>query len=203
MDLSAQWITQYGYVGVFLGLVLGIVGLPIPDETLLTLSGYLAYKGTFALFPTCSVAFLGSACGITVSYALGRVLGLRLDGRLGRFLHLTPKSLDRVHRWFARGGKWLLLVGYFIPGVRHLTAIVAGTSRLDVPVFALFAYTGALLWSLTFIFIGYCFGGEWNQILQGIAHHRLLCIAVISVVIIAVLAIRFGRHRPRRGDIPP
>lgn len=203
MNSYEEWLTRYGYAGIFLGLVLGIVGLPIPDETLLTLSGYLAFRGDFRLLPTCAVGFFGSACGITISYLLGRVVGLRLDGKLGRWLHLDRKALERVHAWFARGGKWLLLVGYFIPGVRHFTAIVAGSSKLEVPVFALFAYTGALLWSLTFISIGYRFGGEWNRVFHAISDHRLLVLAVAGAALIGWFALRVRARRDRGRGVPP
>jgi membrane protein DedA with SNARE-associated domain len=196
-------LIRYGYAGIFLGLVLGIVGLPIPDETLLAISGYLAYRGDFRLFPTCAVAFLGSACGITLSYILGRVVGIRLDGRLGRILHLDANTLERVHAWFARGGKWLLLFGYFIPGVRHLTAIVAGSTKLEAPAFALFAYSGALLWSLTFISIGYRFGGEWSRVFRAISDHRLLVLAVAAAGLIVWLAIHLRTRRAGKRELPP
>ena len=175
---------------MFVGLMLGILGLPVPEEVLLTFSGYLVYKGTFALLPTCVVGFLGSVCGITVSYTLGRTLGFRLVRRFGHILHVSVENLERMRDWFARSGKWLLTVGYFIPGVRHLTAIVAGASRLEMPVFALFAYMGALLWSLTFISIGYFFGEQWHQILRSFAHHRLIGVAAIAVALLTVSVIR-------------
>src|SRR6516225_10416948 len=73
-DAAFQWIAQHGYAGIFSLLVFGIVGLPVPDEWLLTFSGYLVYKRTLLFLPTFGAAFLGSACGITVSYLLGRVL---------------------------------------------------------------------------------------------------------------------------------
>ncbi len=66
-----QWIAQYGYLGIFSLLVLGIVGLPVPDETLLTLAGYLVYRGQLLLIPTVLAALLGSLCGITLSYSSG------------------------------------------------------------------------------------------------------------------------------------
>ena len=53
------------------------VGLPIPDETMLTFSGYLVFRGTLSLPMTLAVAFAGSVSGITLSYALGRFLGIR------------------------------------------------------------------------------------------------------------------------------
>ena len=43
------WITQYGYLAIFFLLVFGIIGLPIPDETMLTFSGYLVYMGHLSL----------------------------------------------------------------------------------------------------------------------------------------------------------
>ena len=47
-----QWITEYGYFGIFFLLIFGIIGLPVPDEWLLVISGYLAYKNVLGLFPT-------------------------------------------------------------------------------------------------------------------------------------------------------
>ena len=145
------WITQYGYAAVFILLIFGIVGLPVPDETLLTFAGYLIYRGTFSLPLAFASAAAGSACGMTISYTLGRVLGLAVLHRYGKYLHLTPERLARAHAWFERVGHWALTVGYFIPGVRHLTAYAAGMSEVAPHQFALFAYAGTILWVTTFL----------------------------------------------------
>ena len=60
-------------------------------------------------------------------------------------------------------GKWALIIGYFIPGVRHLTGYVAGGLRLPWRYFALFAYSGALLWVSLFIGAGYVFQAQRTQ----------------------------------------
>jgi membrane protein DedA with SNARE-associated domain len=75
MDALLNWIPEYGYPALFLLLMLGIVGLPIPDETLLTFSGYLIFKNQLLWMPTMATAFFGSICGITISYLIGRRLG--------------------------------------------------------------------------------------------------------------------------------
>src|SRR5213593_3539260 len=72
-DAAFHWISQHGYLGIFSLLVFGIVGLPVPDEWLLTFSGYLVSKQTLRFAPTFIAAFCGSACGITFSYTLGRI----------------------------------------------------------------------------------------------------------------------------------
>jgi membrane protein DedA with SNARE-associated domain len=177
------WVAHYGYVGIFGLLMLGIVGLPIPDETLLMFTGYLIFKHELQPLPAFAAGFLGSICGITVSYALGRMLGLYLVTRLGHFLHIEPEALEQVRAWYERKGKYGLVISYFIPGIRHLAAYVAGSSRLSLPVFATFAYLGGLLWSGSFISIGYVLGDEWQQMSVSLHRYLLIGAGIITVVI--------------------
>jgi membrane protein DedA with SNARE-associated domain len=181
MDTLNTWITHYGYFGIFALLVFGIVGLPVPDETLLTLTGYLVYKGELHLGWAFSSALLGSMTGITFSYVLGKTFGLYIFKKYGRFFHITDERLDKTHDWFERFGKWSLLFGYFIPGVRHFVAIIAGTSKLELWKFTLFAYSGAFIWASTFFSIGYFFGEKWDIILHQIEKH-IIIISIIAAV---------------------
>ena len=194
-EIAIQWITHHGYAGIFSLLVFGIVGLPVPDEWLLTFSGYLIFKRTLLFPPTFLAAFLGSACGITVSYSLGRLFDTYVLVKYGRFFHMTPQRLERVHSWFARRGRWTLLVGYFIPGVRHLTGYVAGVSELNFADFALFAYTGAFCWAAVFITIGYILGEQWNRVLQSLHETKLLAIGLAIAAILAYVGLRYLRAR--------
>lgn len=157
-----QWVTQYSYVGIFSLLTLGIVGLPVPDEFLLTFVGFLIFRGRLDLIPAALAAFLGSVCGITLSYWLGRTLGIYLVTRYGPKIGLGPEQVRRVHDWFARIGGWSLTFGYYIPGIRHLTAYVAGTAEYELPHFALFAYLGAAIWTASFLALGYYVGDGWR-----------------------------------------
>src|SRR5262245_43659650 len=194
-DAAFQWITHHGYVGIFSLLVFGIVGLPVPDEWLLTFSGYLVFKRTLLFFPAFAAAFLGSASGITVSYALGRIFDTYVLMKYGRYFHLTPDRLERVHSWFETRGRWTLIIGYFIPGVRHLTGYVAGASELSYPSFALFAYSGAFCWALIFITLGYMLGEEWDRVLRSLHQTKLLMILAAAAVAIAYFAFVYRRRR--------
>jgi membrane protein DedA with SNARE-associated domain len=187
------WVEHYGYVGIFGLLMLGIVGAPIPDETLMVFTGYLIFKHELEPLPAFAAGFLGSICGITVSYALGRMLGPYLVTRLGRFLHVKPEDLDRVRAWYEGKGKYGLVISYFIPGIRHLAAYVAGSSRLPLPVFAAFAYLGGLLWSGSFISIGYVLGDEWQQ--MSVSLHRYLVIGAGIVTVVMAIGFILMRRR--------
>lgn len=197
MELFEYWISNYGYYGITVLLALGIVGLPIPDETLLTFAGYLIFRGRLQALPTLAAALAGSISGITISYVLGRTTGYPLLHKYGRYVRVTQKELDRVHDFYHRVGGLSLTFGYYIAGVRHLTAYVAGASKLEYRVFAAFAYSGALVWASTFIFLGYTLGERWTQIL-GLVHEFGLIAGVVVVLAVAAYAVWFWRRRARK-----
>ena len=168
-DNASHLLHQYGEIGLFVLLAVGIFGLPIPDETLLVLAGYLAAHDHLNVLALFLAAWLGSICGISLSYTLGRLLEHSVLLRYGKYIGITQPRLEKAHCWFERYGKWLLTFGYYIPGIRHFTGIVAGISYLRYRDFALFAYSGALLWALSFISLGYFFFEQWQSVLNGLS----------------------------------
>jgi len=164
MDIIIHWIKANKYLGIFSSLMLGMFGLPVPDESILTLTGYLIAKHHLRPLRAVIAAYLGSTCGITLNYVVGRTAAYHLVMRYGRLLRVTPEKLERAHEWFAHHGKWALFLGYFFPGLRHLVPLVAGASRLQWPLFALFTYSGGFLWAVSFISLGFMVGEEGGQI---------------------------------------
>jgi membrane protein DedA with SNARE-associated domain len=106
--------------------------------------------------------------------------------------------VEKAHSWFRRAGHWSLTFGYFIPGVRHLTAYAAGMSDLEYPTFGLFAYAGAALWASAFIGLGYLLGERWKAVQRNIDHY--LAGGAIAAVILAAgyLAWRKWFRTPRK-----
>lgn len=194
METVLDWILRYGYPGLFALLMLGIAGLPIPDETLLMFSGYLISRGRLNPFLSFAFSFAGSVSGISISYGMGRFVGQPVLFRYGRFVGITPNHLDRVRRWYQRRGEWVLMLGYYVPGVRHFTALVAGMSHLDYRVFAVFAYSGAAIWVATFLAIGYFVGENWQAALALVHRYTALFCVVLVVFIGAVWWIRARRR---------
>ena len=184
IDTILSWVHQYGYAGIFGLLLLGIVGVPVPDEWLLLFGGYLAERGELHLLPTLLAGFAGASAGISVSYLLGRGPGRMLLDRWGFLLHLDQARLERVRDWYDRRGRWLLTFCFFIPGVRHLVAIVAGASSMRWPEFALFAYCGALFWSATFILCGFWLGQEWRTLADQLQSHQWLAALGLALVVV-------------------
>ncbi len=197
IDPLIQWVAHHGYGVIFVTFALGVVALPVPNELLLAYLGYLVYKGQLTAVPTVGSAFLGSVCGMMLNYLLGRTIGGYLIKRFGGVVHVTEEKVDRVHDWFERKGRWGLLAGYFLPGVRHLTAFVAGTSRMSFAEFSFFMGSGALIWSALFIFLGFFFEDRWSRETAQIHHVLEISSVVVLVLIGAYLILQRVRSRKK------
>jgi membrane protein DedA with SNARE-associated domain len=165
-DPFTLWLIRYGCLALFFILALGIVALPVPEDTLMLFTGILIQRGALppilAIFSACA----GSMCGITVSYLLGRFAGDVIIKKYGGYIGLTEIRMAKMHGWFERFGRWILFIGYFIAGIRHFTGIFAGITSMEYKHFSLYAYAGAICWVCSLIGIGFFFGECCNQVIE-------------------------------------
>jgi len=196
-DAPLDWLAAHGSLALFGLLVLGIAGLPVPGETLLIVAGVLIGQSRLHAVPTYAAAMLGSSVGVTISYCIGRAAGVVIIQRHGPRLRIPAGSVDQVRASFRRAGKWGLMFGYFVPGVRHLTALVAGAACLEFGLFAMFAYVGAGLWSIAFITLGLYLGDRWRLVTHQIEAHGWLVAVAAVVAMAAVIVVRRRLHGAR------
>lgn len=202
MELINGWIEAYGYFAIYGMLVLGIVGLPIPDEMMLMFAGYSISMGRLDAAMTWSVAVAGSASGITISYLVGRTAGHAVLIRYGRRVGITEQRLDRVRGWFARAGHWTLTFGYFIAGFRHFTALVAGLSGLGFRTFGMYAWSGTLLWVSVYLSLGYFLGENWETAFRAMQRNMPWVLGVLVVIGLGWLLFAKRKRRIEAGDPP-
>lgn len=192
-------LMHYGYFGIIIALIGGIIGLPIPDEVLLTYLGYNIYEGKMVYFNSLVCAFVGAAGGISLSYLIGYKFGLPLLLKYGPKIHITETKINRTRRLFEKFGPPLLLVGYFIPGIRHLVAYVAAINRYPFKKFTVYAYIGALLWTFTFITLGKKLGQDWILVERYLSKYSIYII--LLALILCVVFYFYWRKRGMVGKV--
>lgn len=180
-------IIGYSYIGIFTALGLGIIGFPIPDETLLAFAGFLSFKDKLSFFLTLFTAFLGTSGGITISYFLGKYGSVYISNKYPEKFAAYSSRLKELGNFYNKYGEYALLMGFFIPGLRHFTAIFAGISNYPFWRFALFAYTGAFLWTVTFLTFGFFLESEWYLV----AHFSNRIIEPIIILLALALFLFF------------
>jgi membrane protein DedA with SNARE-associated domain len=199
-------ITKYSYFGIFVALGLGILGFPITDETLIAFVGFLVYEGKLNYLYAFAVCFTGASLGITMGYIIGRTLGTRLIKRYSARLKVNPDQIQNAKKFYVQYGKFALFIGYFIPGVRHLTAIFAGSSIMPYPLFAAFAYSGAALWTIVFMNLGFFLGERWHRV--SAYSNRYIIPFMLLVAIFLAIAVYWktaeekdNEHKNKSDDI--
>lgn len=188
MHFVIELFNNYGYIVLFMTLALELIALPLPGEVLMTYCGYLVYMKKMNLPMSILVAGFGAAAGITLSYFIGNTLGVGFFHKHGHYVHMDEKRLDKISTWFEKYGNKLLIIAYFIPGVRHVTGYFSGITKIPYKKFAFNAYLGAFLWTSTFISLGKVLGGDWAKF-HGLVRGYLIIGGLIIASIIAIIYI--------------
>ena len=190
LDAVLQWISSWGYIAIFSFFAGGLVGIPVPDEMLLMLAGYVVFKGGLNGSAAAIAAFLGSICGITITYFLGRTGGYYLIKKLVHFFNISQDRLDHAVALIGTRGRWAMPLSYFMPGLRQATPFTAGTLGIRFSVFAAATYPAGFVWAAAFVALGYYAGEEWLNASQEI--HQCLGIGalVFGVLLMGAFIVR-------------
>ena len=128
-------INSFPYVGIFLTLILGGIGLPFPEDATLLLSGFLIAHGTIKLFPTFLVVFPLLLITDFFVFFVGKRYGRMLVQHKRFDKLISPEKLLKLEEKFRRRGAWVVLFGRHILGLRTPIFFAAGVTRMSVTKF--------------------------------------------------------------------
>ena len=141
------------------------------------------FKVKWLTYPHYSVHLLVQSEGFHL--VICRVkLGLPFLHKFGPKIHLNEEKINRTKKLFEKFGPYFLFIGYFVPGVRHITAYLAGINSFSFKKFAIFAYSGAIFWSFSFITLGKVLGIEWNKVEIYMSKYSMYIIPLVVLVVI-------------------
>ena len=198
MERILSLIEHYGYLVVFFGVMLESVGVPLPGETILLASGFLAQRGYLDLGDAIVFGILGAVVGDQIGYWVGREGGRPFVLRWGRYVRITPDRLERTERFFARHGGKAVFLARFFAGFRVFGALVAGISRMRWRTFFLYNALGGAVWATAVVLVGYLVGGSLGLVERWMGRATLVLAALIAVVVGFYLAYRWVANNRAR-----
>jgi membrane protein DedA with SNARE-associated domain len=141
------------------------------------------------------VAIAAEVLGSLAGYAIGRYGGRTLVDKVGKYVLLTHKDLDRAEAWFARRGEPFVLFGRFIPLLRSFVSFAAGLGEMAPVKFVVYTVIGCAIWCTALVSLGYSLGSTYNHVLKGFndAGYVLAVVAVLAVAV--VFWHRFRQYR--------
>jgi membrane protein DedA with SNARE-associated domain len=200
-DSLVTWATNIihdlGLAGVaVMTLTSGVIGVPGSEPTML-FAGFNVFQHNLTLVGIIVFGVLGDMIGASIAYAIGYVGRRELVERHGAKLHLSPRRLDRAHRWFDRYGSPVMVVSRCIPFARAAFPYAAGVARMPFGRFVVFGTIGSIIWITALGVLGNAVGSNWQNWRHNLEYVDYVAAALL-VAAIAYLVVRVARSR--RGD---
>lgn len=195
-------LDQWGYPAIFVIVVLGNMGVPVPEETVLIVAGYLVWQGHLRLSGVLMVGVISAVAGDNLGYWLGRRYGQTPIERLARWTVVDVERMAWMRRFVSRYGALGVFLGRFLPGLRFMAGPLAGASGLRFRPFFVANMLGAAVFVPYGIGLGYAVGYGLGSYVAEIRHvERAVVVGgLIGVVGLAgwrVLRARRGRCHAR------
>jgi membrane protein DedA with SNARE-associated domain len=209
---NTHWITlpmsdlltmmaRHGYALIFLLLFAEAIGLPFPAAIALVAAGAAVASHTLSGLGVLLAAMVALLIGDTAQFWLGRHTGWALLGFLCR-LSMNPETcILRSAESFYKRGKATLVIAKFVPGINTMAAPLAGSMRMRFGQFLRLDFAGALLYSVTYLMVGYLSRDFLAATLSGFhAAGRAMEIVIISALSGYAIyrTAQFRRHKKYR-----
>jgi membrane protein DedA with SNARE-associated domain len=199
-----EFLKSAGYAAVFVLSFISSMGLPVGAELAIIGGGALAsgmVQGEgkpLNLAVVIILATLGEVLGSGAGYAIGRYGGRPLVDRVGKYVLLTHKDLDRAEAWFARRGEPVVLFGRFIPLLRSFVSFAAGLGEMAVGKFAAYTVIGCAIWCTALSVLGYNLAGTYNSVVKAFSYAGYVLAALAVLAVALVFWHRLREYRKQR-----
>lgn len=191
-EMIIEIMNQFGYFGVAFLIMIENIFPPIPSEVILTFGGFMTTYTELDVWGVVIAATIGSVLGAVILYYIGYVLSVdrletMISGKLGKILRLKKGDIRKAESWFMKRGYATIFFCRFIPLIRSLISIPAGSAKMKFPNFLLLTTLGTLIWNVVLVFLGRTLGDNWESIAQILDNYSNITVMVLVVVFIAAV----------------
>jgi membrane protein DedA with SNARE-associated domain len=199
-----NFLVHWGYLAVFVLSFISSMGLPVGAEVAIIYGGVLASGQVtsehhqLSLVAVIVVATLAEVLGSLAGYLIGYFGGRPLVDRVGKYVLLTHKDLDRAEAWFARRGEPVVLFGRFIPLLRSFVSFAAGLGEMAMAKFILFTVIGCAIWCTALTSLGYSLGSSYKHVLTAFSYAGYVAGVLVVIAVVILFVHRFRQVREER-----
>ena len=198
-------MNSYGYIGVFLLILIENIFLPIPSELILLFGGFMTTYTKLNIIGMIISSTLGSLIGALLLYKIGTIfskekLKILISGKLGRVLKLKNRDIDNANKWFTNKGKKTVFFGRFIPLIRSIISIPAGINKMNISKFITYTLLGSVIWNLVLIILGHIVGRNWKVILKIFKLYSCFALLLLFILLI-ILITKLYKNKSKEKNI--
>ncbi len=188
-----DWVTTYGYVAIFVLMLLESACIPFPSEVTMLVGGWYAADGRLSFFWVVAAGVLGNLVGSWLAYAVGYYGRVDILEKHGHKLFIRQHHLRAADRWFERHGDATVFFTRMLPIIRTFISLPAGVARMPFWRFSVLTLAGCVPWVLMLTYIGMKAGEQWEDWKDSLHYVDYFVAACIVIGVIYLLIRRRGR----------
>lgn len=194
-------ISNYGYLGMFIGMVLEAVIIVIPSELILATGGILAGRKIFSFWGAFLIGLLGSTFCAIVIYFMGYFGGKSFIKKYGKYFFMRESDIEKSDSWFQKYGLIAALIGRNFPIIRTLISLPIGIMRLSFIKFLIYTLIGSIPWTFVFVYVGYALGNNWIIINEYVSKLKLPIKILLFLLLISYLYKKISLKLKKKNNI--
>jgi len=203
-DFVIEIMNQFGYLGIGVLIAIENIFPPIPSEVILTFGGFMTTYSNMNVWMVILSSTVGAVIGALILYSIGRLvtpehLKNLVSGKVGKALHLQTSDISKAGKWFVRKGNLAVFFCRFVPIVRSLISIPAGTAKMNLGVFLVLTTLGTAIWNTVLVWLGVFAGKSWEKIVQYMNTYSIIALVVMGLIVF-ILAIIFYKKQLKREE---
>ena len=199
-DYFLSTLGVYGVPALFVVLLIGAIGVPMPATLLLLAAGSFVEQGELNLWPALVLASAGAIIGDNVGYALGRWGGQRAARTFSRLVG-GEQQLKRAEDWLRRReGAGVFLTRWLFTPLGPLVNLTSGATRYPWPRFLLYDVLGEALWVVLYVLLGKFFSGSVQLMSEFFGDFTWMIVGLLFVLILGWQFVKLLRA-PDEGNV--
>jgi len=191
-------VGKYGYLAIFILMILESACIPIPSEAIMLFGGALSAGITIAsvsthlnVFYVALLGTLGNLVGALIAYWVGLTGGRALVEKWGKYILLRHRDLDKAEVFFNKRGELAVLIGRVLPVIRTFISFPAGIAEMPKWKFIIFTFIGSIIWTFALAYSGKALAANW----QSVSNLSTPISAVFAVILIALIGWWYYKRR--------
>ena len=190
-DIMANFVVNmignFGYLGMFLSMILEAIIIIIPSELILATGGILASQNLFSFWGAFLVGLFGSVFCAAIIYAMGYFGGRPFVEKYGKYFFMKKEDIDKADDWFNKYGMLAAFIGRNFPIIRTFISLPIGMTRLSFIKFMIYTTLGSIPWTFAFVYVGYSLGNNWVLLSHYTSKLKIPIIILLIILLVSWL----------------
>ena len=187
INFAVEVVSEIGYGGVFILMLLESALIPIPSEAIMPFAGFLVATGEMDFLYAVLAGTFGNLAGSYLAYVLGSKFGRPFLERYGKYLLITSKHLEYAEKLFNEKGQVTVFVGRILPAVRTVISFPAGIAKMNIVHFTVYTVIGSFIWCTALTYVGLVLKENWKMLENYFLYIDVLVVAAAIGVVLYLL----------------